>query len=267
VNTDIRALHEQLKRDWCDAVEVEELADGSLTISTPFLFGDGDGYPLIVERRRGAWQLNDRGITVSRLIQVEELDFTETRRQQIEQFARANGFTFDAGTLSITLEQPPELEDVAAFIELLARVTGIPHHVMPERETEQFRTRARRHIITRWLPNPDLATENWEPPRPRGNLFKADLMLPAENGDVVAFFAASTNTANRSMAYVAQYGKWDLGVKPFLAHDGSLTSETIYRATLAFEDDRAVIPVEEEAAETGYLRLRRALADAGVPLN
>jgi hypothetical protein len=261
VTTDLRALHEQLKHDWCDSFSIEELPDGGLTVTTPFAFGDGDGYPVVVERREGRWRITDRGLAVSHL-QFSELEFTGGRRQQIGRIAVAHGYSFVDDVLAFDLDDLPSVEDIADFLVLVAQVSGLPLQV-PERESDQFRTRAREHV-RRWLADPESAKPNWQPPRPKGDLFPADLMIPAPQRSVVAFFAGSNQKADRSMAFVGQYLRWGLEVKPLLAHNGTLSSDTIYRAQTTLDDDSAVVEVQERAAETGYLRLRRTLAGLGV---
>lgn len=259
------ALQELLGRLWCAAFNVDRLQDGSLTVNTPFIFGDGDGYPVIIEHGRNGWRLTDRGIATARL-QYAELDLTESRLNQIEAFANVNGYSYQDGVLSLTLEQPPEVEDVCALLTLIGQVAGMVHHLTPERDADQFRTRARDTVID-WLATPHSAVPNWSPPnRPRAELFKADLYLPARR-PVVTFFAGSSQKADRSMSIVAQYRDWDLNVSPVLAHNGNLNSDTIYRAQMLLGDGEAVVRVDERAPRTGYLRLRRVLAATGVALS
>lgn len=271
MSTDVRALNEQLKREWCDAFSVSQLPDGSFTVTTPFLSGDGDGYPVVIDRRQGGWQLSDRGIAISNL-RFGELEITQGRLQQIDRFATEQGCSNEAGVLTMSLAQAPTIEDIADFIELLAQVSGLPRHVAAERDSERFGTRARDRVLS-WLPQDDLerwAMRSWAPTSmPHGDLFPADLYLRAKDArpGVVAFFAGSTQKADRSLLSVSQYRHWGIDyVRPVLAHNGTLNSETIYRAQTTIADDSRVVEVNEVAAETGYLALQRKLQELGVPV-
>lgn len=258
-------MQEQLGRLWCAAFSVNRLQDGSLTVSTPFIFGDGDGYPVIIEHGHNGWRLTDRGIATSRL-QYGELDLTEARLNQIRAFAHASGFSYENGILSLTLEQPPEVEDISALLVLVGQVAGLEHHLTADRDADQFRTRARDMVIS-WLATPTYAVPNWSPPNhPRAELFKADLYLPAQQ-PVVTFFVGSSQKADRSMSTVAQYRDWRLNVKPVLAHNGNLNSDTVFRAQMLLGDETAVVRVDERAPQTGYLSLRRVLAETGVGMS
>jgi hypothetical protein len=164
-------------------------------------------------------------------------------------------------------DAPFDIDDISGFIKLIALVEGLPLHVIPERDAEIFRTRAQRRIIER-LPDPDVARAPWIPDRRDGDLFPADLWLPAAaDRNVVAFFAASTRSAERSMAFVGEYARWDLDVKPVLVHDGRLNSRTIHRAQIVMDDTNAVVAANERATDTGFLPVVRVLRMAGVTLN
>jgi hypothetical protein len=265
VTADLQTLHETLKRDWCDTFSAQTLPNGALTVVTPFLFGDGDGYPIVVEHGREGWRITDRGGVVSRF-QLDEFDITEARHRQLEQFAAANGATLEGEVLSVALERAPQVEDIADFVELIARVSGLRLHVRAEPDSDQFRTRARTQIAD-WLREPQRAIPNWEPAQAHSRAFQADLWIPAQQRAVVAFFAGSTSKADHSIISIHQYRNWGLDVKPVFAHNGVLGSETLYRAALALDDDSALVKVDEQAPQTGYLGLRRVLATAGVGLN
>jgi len=264
VTADLRTLHDVLKRDWCEMFVVRTLADGALTIVSPFLFDDGDGYPIIIEHGREGWRISDRGGVMSRF-QLEEFDLTDARRRQVEQFAAASRAALHGDVLVSTFQRAPEVEDIADFVELVARISGILYHLRPEPESDQFRTRARAQI-TQWLREPRRSVPNWEPPQAQSRAFQADLWMPSTLQPVVAFFAGSTSKADHSIISIHQYRDWQLDVKPMFAHNGVLGSETLYRATLALGGEDALVKVDENATETGYLGLRRTLVGLGVEL-
>lgn len=265
MTTDVRSLHEALRHAWCESLYVEVLQDGGLSITTPFLFADGDSYPILVRRVRDGWIVADEGLALSHL-QLDEYELTEARLAQIARLAEAHGTSLVDRRLTLPLPDPPVAEDIADFIELLAQISGLPLHAN-EREGDQFRSRARDRIVGGLL-RPESATTNWRPTETQGgDHFPADLHVVGIKQPVVAFFAGSSQKADRSMVSVAQYQRWGLDLSPLIAHNGSLSSETIFRAQMTLERDDAVIEVNEAATSTGYLRLMRALKDRGVEVD
>jgi hypothetical protein len=267
MNIDVRSLHEELKREWCDLFNVDLRPDGTITITSPFMFGDGDAYPILLRRTRDGWILTDQGMATSHL-RFGDFDVTETHTRQIERFATEYGYTYESSTLVRAFDSAPDLDDVSEIIKLMVLIDGMPLHVQADRESEQFRTRATRRIVSQ-LPDPSVAVEMWQPPRQDGELFPADLWLPsAEHHDgVVSFFAATTQRADRALSFAAEYARWDLGVKSVLIHPGTLNDRTIHRAAVVLEDESAVVRVEEAATETGFMRAVVTLRRAGVSLD
>lgn len=257
-----------LANQWCQSVRVERMTDGAYSVSTPFTYPDGDAYPLVVERLRGGWRLSDRGFAIGHL-GYDELELTATRLRQLDRFASENGYAFheDRG-VEITLDARPTPEDLADFIELVARISGIGMHVTAEREAERFGTRVRARVRDWLAPRPATAArDNWWPQTEiHGASFRADLWIPTDDRPVVAFFAGSVPTAEKSMNTAGQYRRWELPVKPLLIHNGVLKSDHIYRAQTVLDDETAVIRVREQASETGFMELRNRLAAAGVAL-
>lgn len=263
---ELQSVHEQLKREWCDRFAVQPVR-GGLAVSTPFTFGDGDSYPVLIAERPPGWILTDRGLTVAHL-QFAELEMTEPRIRQVESFAEAHGCSLANGVMTMHLDDPPDVDDLVAFVDLISRVSGLPLHNSAERANEQFRTRARAEV-TSWLPEHAIARvkQNWVPAFPGGDDYMADLWLPNIHGKGVAtFFAGSSEKANNCIINMHEYAKRELGVKTVLAHNGFMKSKQLHRAQSAAGDDHAVVSVNEGSRTTGYLKLRRVLRDAGVPL-
>lgn len=261
---DVQEAVTKLRHDWCDALTVEELPGGALMAVTPFLFPDGDSFPILLERTRAGWRISDGGVAVSHL-QFAELDLTEGRRRLLERFAAAQGGSVIGDVLSLAFDEFPRVDDIAYFVQLISQIAGMPLHDSTERDPEQFRTRAIR-TIEEWLSDPSLAERNWHADEDKRQLFPADLRLETGQIPVVAFFAGSAQKAERSMSYVGQYSKWGLHVKPILAYAGTMQSDTKFRAQEVLGDDAAVVQVDEALTTTAYQGLSRVLASNGVPI-
>ena len=252
----------RLQAQWCDAFSGHHLPDGAITVSTPFLFPDGDGFPVILKQNRNGWLLTDAGITAYQFI-GDEFSITSARADEIGRYASAAGFDFDDNILSRRLDRPPTVEDVADMIALVAQVSGLPYATVPRDRAEVFKTRAANRTL-KLLARPDLATPNWKPQIERGALFPADLHIEAGHMPaVVAFFATESNKVDRSAATIARYQQANLDVAPIIVHSGQLRSATIHRAQELLGDDSAVVAVEEQS-DLGFRQLGQSLQQRGV---
>src|SRR4051812_37020673 len=107
-------------------LDVTELADGSsFALSTPFLFPDGDGYPVVLERSDAGWRFTDRGGSAGHLF-FDDVELTEYRLNFVRRLARQDGLTLSndfilSSDVYAELPTPVELAD---FIQAVARVGG-----------------------------------------------------------------------------------------------------------------------------------------------
>lgn len=254
-------LVDRLRSEWCAAFDAEVLRDGTVTFSSPFVFPDGDGFPLLLRRVGEKWELSDGGVTSYQFL-TEDFQLTEARSELVERFADSFGYVFKNNVLTRELDDAPGVEDVADLLSLVSQVYGVPVIHRPREAEQIFRTRAI-HDTRRLLARPDLAETNWKPERNGGQKFPADLHIPSQARPVVAFYAANSEKAERSVNFITQYDKWGLAVQPLLVHPRGLSSDVIYRAQTVIGDDHAVVEVNEDS-QIGYAPLRTALQSRGV---
>lgn len=106
-----------------DTLSVTELQAGGWSIGTPFIYGDGDGLPVVLERHEEGWRFTDRGSAASHLF-FDEVKVTPDVMAFLRRLADANGYGFsDDGVLtSEWFDDIPDVFDLADFIQGVAQI-------------------------------------------------------------------------------------------------------------------------------------------------
>jgi hypothetical protein len=257
-------IPEQIKRSLCDAFSVDPTGPGEWIISSPFLFRDGDGFPLYLHHTSVGWTLTDHGSAAAHLF-FDDFDLNETRLRHLEALAAANGLEIaNQHALVRNLTKPPDAYDIADVLLAIAQVGAVPH-LQAERSDTGFRRGARAAVLGILEPGQH-RVENWSPDgHPNGGLWPADLWFPTQGAPVAAFFVGNTSRADRVTSTINQYWRWNRQEQPVVGYkrDG-LTSPSISRLQEVADDDSAVVPIDISADLTGVLGVRRVLIAKGV---
>jgi hypothetical protein len=256
---------EQLKKLICDAWSIREDAEGTWTITSPFLFDDGDAFPVFLNKIDGGWVLRDHGMACSHLF-FDDFTPTEARLGRIAQLAQSASSKVDANfEITTRLGESPDAFQIADFLKLLAQVQGVAIASSVDREQSRYVTQVRQSIEAQ-LSVPDF-DENWSPPQLAERLkakYRADLRLGTQSGgSVVLFLASTSDKANVSSLSTHRFHQVDQNLKSFLAyHPEKVASEAVFRFQDEVGDDSATVPV----VPGDYARLFRVIRDRGVLL-
>lgn len=246
----------------CEAFSVDPSGQDEWIISSPFLFRDGDGFPVYLRRAGSSWVLTDSGAAASHLF-FDDFELTDARLRHLEALAETNGLALrDQHVIVRTLDHFPDAYEIADVLVAIAQVGALPH-VQSETSDVRYRTAARLRVAGLLSPEQQ-RREHWRPQQPHGDLWVADLWMPTEDRPVAAFMVGNTPRADRVAATVSQYTRWNLRERPIVAYKPSLASNSVSRLQDAVADDQAVVALNPELAETGALGIRRVLAERGV---
>ena len=258
-------LDRMLKESLCDSWMIREDSPGRWTVSSPFLFDDGDSFPVFVHQDEGRWQIRDYGMACSHLF-FDDFHATEARMGRIVQLVEGAGGTFDSkNEISISLNGPPGAYHVADFLKLLSQVQGVALTSQIDRDQNRYITQVRQSIESH-LVLPDF-DENWTPPElveQTKAKYRADLRVGTGTAkNVVLFLASTSDKANVSSLSIHRFKHLGLPLVPLLAyHPDKVASEAVYRFQDEVEDDTAAVPV----APGDYGLLFKQFRDRGVEL-
>jgi hypothetical protein len=121
-----------------------ELESDRFVLQTPFQFEDGDGFPIVLERRADGWRLTDEGSTASHLT-VDEVDLTPARLEMLVDIAAGSGFGFDNFALMRTQADIPDVFDIADLVQAIAQLISI-RYVTRDRVQHLYRDEVSRFI-------------------------------------------------------------------------------------------------------------------------
>ncbi len=122
---DIETIRAQVCQALCVDVDVRARDDGSLMLTTPFYFPDGDGFRMYLNRLpAGGYRLSDRGSTFMHLSYEQDVDTLRegTRGRIFEQILSEMGVVDDRG--EIQLEAPADKlgDSIFRFGQALTRI-------------------------------------------------------------------------------------------------------------------------------------------------
>lgn len=247
------ALH-----DFCGMLDVTELDAHTFVISTPFTFGDGDAYPLIVEKRDDNWRLTDRGGAAAHLF-FDDLPMTEARASQIARIGEARGFFVSDGlALSSDLDGPPTAFDIADLIEAVGRVGVIADLARPA--YTQYVHAVRREVES-WVGD-EAFQGPWTPSQDVAKAYPADALIQGPGSEPVALFVAGNDEkANRSVVISQRYKTWNIAAKPIAAYHPSVPPPAVVHLRDFIGDQGGVVV---EVPPDDYEPLRDAFRSVGV---
>jgi hypothetical protein len=257
-------IRSRLLGPFCSMLDVTELSDGAFALSTPFLFPDGDGYPIVLERENGGWRFTDRGGAAGHLF-FDDVDVTDYRLNFMRRAVERDGLSLseDYVLSSDTYAEVPTAVELADFLQAVARVGSV---TALERVTADRYLSTIRDQVKSWIPE-GLRVPNWHPREDGRGHYPADLWVASERpSPVIMFFVASALKASTSTISLMQYREWGIDHVPVVAYKPrSLTSPSVFRLQNAVRHDEHVVPVSP--GDLGYRGLRRVLQESGVAIN
>jgi Domain of unknown function DUF1828 len=257
-------LSTQLKKSLCDSWMIREDSPSEWTVSTPFLFEDGDGLPVFVRLQDNGWSIRDYGMTCSHLF-FDDFNATESRMARILQLIEKAGAKLDAtNEIAMQLLGPPDAYQIADFLTLLNQVQGIALTSQIERDQTRYITQVRQTIESH-LVLPDF-DENWTPPQlveQTKAKYRADLRVgTTSNNSIVLFLASTSDKANVSSLSIHRFKQLGLPLLPVLAyHPEKVASEAVYRFQDEVQDDTAAVPVHPGDYSTLFKEFRNRGAE------
>lgn len=255
---------EQLIRDlraaWCESLSFFDGPDGSLYLATPFLHGDGDVFPVVLEPAGQSWRFTDRGQALAHLA-VEDFDMTERLEQIARRIAESAGLH---PRNDLVLEGPilddPTPYDLADFLSAIAQMEALPL-VRKRSEREAF-VKAIQENVRRWVPAANYE-DHWSSQYDPQGLFATDAKLITNEGsDVYLWVAGDAEKAERAANNIHQFHRWGLtGPSVIGIRSDVVKSRTFGRIAEMVGGDAVVSMASGESAV-----LRERLADLRVPV-
>jgi hypothetical protein len=256
-------IRENVLHHFCSMLDVTELADGGFAITTPFEFGDGDGYPVVLERVETGWRFTDKGNATSHLF-FDDLELSEARLKFIHRAVDVDGVSMsDRYVLnSEVYEDLPSASDLADFVQAIARVGGAV--ALEKQPAEKYLSTLRTRVIN-WVPRAT-AIPNWsDRRRDPQKLYPADLRVgPELKRPVVMFFVAGALKAANTSTSILNYRQWDLSVTPLVTYKPGTPSKTVDRLQDALRGYGEAVPAD--AGNQGARTVRRVLREHNVAL-
>lgn len=262
-NTRSSQIHDQLAH-LCSTFELIDLPDGALTLATPFVFPDGDHYPIIFRQREGRWYITDDGLSLSHW-DYEPFAVTDARRAQVDRAVRNIGGRLTTnGAVEVALPETFDMYDVAPFIAVIAAIAGAPAMEPAERADERFATKGKAAIDLAVSPGVQ-RTAQWAPALDAGRLYSADLWVatnrPKTNG-LATFFVSTTGRAEKACTSLLRWRDWSVNTDSVIVvrEDSDVT-----RASKARLSDIAG-PANVITDTDDFTRTIEVLSDRGVHL-
>lgn len=255
-------IHERLMREFCSMLDVTPLPGGAFALSTPFLFGDGDGLPVILEPDHDGWRFSDRGGAASHLF-FDEDEMTPARWGFVRRSAESDGLNLsDTYVLtSDAYDSLPTAVDLADFIQAVARVGAVG---AMERHPHEAYIRTVRTEVVRWLPDNVAAEHPWHHPADRLRTYPADLHITrypvrGASGEIplALFFVAGDLKASNSALAAAAYQRWPSEVVSVAAYRPGLIAPSRNKLIDYFGPENVVETPAENPSSLRDLVVRR----------
>jgi hypothetical protein len=243
-------IREEIFGRFCDLLKVYALRDGAFSLATPFMFGDGDGLPVILEPVESGWRLTDRGNASGHLF--FDQDMTEARWDFVRRIADYDGLNIsDQFVLSSDVfDSLPSAIDVADFIQSVARLGAVGGFAV--RPQDRYITKVRTEV-QRWLPRGVARDEHWnDPTHDPYKTYTADLRVASAERPVVMFFVATDKKASDSALALTKYHEWGLQVRQLIAYRPGLSRPSRRRLEDSVDDPLFVVGVPQD--EPDFLR-------------
>jgi hypothetical protein len=247
------------------AFAAHEVSAGRIVIQTPFQFGDGDGYAVVIEANASGWRLTDMGGTASHLA-VEDIDFTPARLEMLVDIAEDSGFSFDDLVLSRVQPRIPDQFDVADLLQAIAMLTAI-RFLSREQIRRLYRDDVAKFVEAR-VPQANRVFR-WSPPTDAKGVYASDALLwPAAKMTLptTLFAVGNAEQAERATISILMHKRWELEVQPLVVFDrrvvNRIGSPRIYHLQDAAGDD-SVVP----AIPGQWTTVERELEARHIPLS
>ena len=117
---------QRVMHDFGETLTVTTLDEESFRVSTPFLFTNGDMFPIMIETRATGWRLTDRGETIATLTRGHG-QLTDHQIDLITAITHARDFTLsNSHHISVDLDDLPTPRHIANLIQLQAHISELP---------------------------------------------------------------------------------------------------------------------------------------------
>lgn len=246
------------------AFAVHRASPDRLVVQTPFLFGDGDGYPVALERNGEGWRLTDMGGTASHLA-MDDVDFTPARLELLVDIAEGSGFEFDELVLSRIQPDMPNHFDIADLLQAIAQLSAIRYL-----SRDQVR-RLYRDDVSKFIED-HVPTANrvlrWRPPTDSRGVYAADALLRPSHPSLTPttlFAVGNAEQAERATISILMHKRWELDVQPLVVFDrrvaNRIGSPRIFHLQDAAGDESVVAVTPGQ-----WLPIERQLEERHIPL-
>lgn len=247
------------------AFAAHEASTGRFVVQTPFQFGDGDGYAVVIEKNEDGWRLTDMGGTASHLAH-EDIDFTRAKLEMLVDIAEGSGFTFDELVLSRVQPNIPDQFDIADLLQAIAQMATV-QYLSREQVRRLYRDDVAQFIETR-VPQTHRIIR-WSPPTDTKGVYSSDALLYSTDPDVVPttlFAVGNAEQAERVTISILMHKQWLIDVEPLVVFDrrvvNRIGSPRIYHLQDAAGDDSVVPGVPGQ-----WTSIERALEERHIPLS
>jgi hypothetical protein len=264
---DTTDVFNQLKSQWCSALDFTPAGQDRWAISTPFFYADGDGFPVFLRHGRDRWHLTDDGVAFSHLF-FDDVEVTDARLRTMTRLAERSGVAVvdDASgvRLVLDLDADPSAYDLADFLQVIAQLQGVLRSISQERSEQRYRA-AVRNQVHQWLDPMTVAFDLWSPDSlgSGGKSYQADLYIESGGAPVTVFAASTDQSALAAALSVTQYRKAHLDFQPLLSFRPDRVSSL---SVAKFQDAAEADDCVTGAPQDDFATLRPALRKLGVAL-
>lgn len=253
-----KSIADTLKHQWCDAFDLIPIDSNRWSVVTPFLFPDGDGYSVILERVGGSWFINDYGATESRVF-AEPGSWTESRFERLQVTLSLFGLDVKDHQISMRLDSDPDPFEIARYLKGLisAHNAALP----AERAAQEAYTRKLRSVVIDHLDQSVTSKKDWTAVEDRRRLYKTDLRLLTPEEPWSLFLIGNETKAERAVTVANKLREWGELGRALIAVRPGLNSSSVYRLQDAVGEDAV-----KEVDASNDRRALSVLGQAGVPV-
>lgn len=125
MTADIRALEEELRSRVSMGISLEPLGERRYAILTPFIFDDGDRFPIVLSASSDGWRLTDEGASLMHVSYDDYAIEEGNRARLIENVVRRHDLELIDSELVLQLSTSPTAEEVLGFVHAIAQVADV----------------------------------------------------------------------------------------------------------------------------------------------
>ena len=204
---EVQRLEQVLRHRLAFAFSLEPLTGDRLALLTPFTFGDGDRFPIVIERNGSGWRLTDDGRSAAQLLRVGPAVSDDARSRLLDGVARQHDLKLSGWALTKSVEDPPTADDVLGFIHAVVQVAEA-NALSEAPAPSSFQDELYRFLRDRVRPSQlffgwtDVAND------PHGD-FPIDAVLRPDDGDpLFCFGVADAEHAKDVVITLLTFEKW-----------------------------------------------------------